>query len=92
MIFISTGGIRDKTAAETAQDFHRHGITAVELSGGAYSATLEADLRAMRKDLVFQVHNYFRRRRNRLSSTWPRSTGLFQREACSMCDRPCGWR
>lgn len=59
MIFVSTGGIRSKSAAETAADFLQHGIPAVELSGGAYSATQEADLLALRKDLALQVHNYF---------------------------------
>ncbi len=59
MIFISTGGIRAKSAAETAIDLYQHGIPAVELSGGAYSVTYEADLLALRKDLVLQVHNYF---------------------------------
>ena len=59
MIFISTGGVRTKTASETAIDLCQHGIPAVELSGGAYSSTYEADLLALRKDLVFQVHNYF---------------------------------
>ena len=59
MIFISTGGIRAKSAAETAMNLYQHSIPAVELSGGAYSVTYEADLLALRKDLVLQVHNYF---------------------------------
>jgi sugar phosphate isomerase/epimerase len=59
MIFISTGGIRATSAAETAMYFFQHGISGVELSGGAYSVTYEADLLALRKDLVLQVHNYF---------------------------------
>jgi sugar phosphate isomerase/epimerase len=59
MIFISTGGISAKSAAETATDLYQNGIPAVELSGGAYSATYETDLLALSKDLVFQVHNYF---------------------------------
>lgn len=59
MIYISTGGISAKTAAETATDLYEYGITAVELSGGAYSVTYETDLLALRKDLMFQIHNYF---------------------------------
>ena len=59
MIFISTGGIRDKSAAETAMSLSQHGIPAVELSGGAYSVNYETDLLAQRKDLVIQVHNFF---------------------------------
>jgi sugar phosphate isomerase/epimerase len=58
-VFISTGGIRAKTAAETARDFHEHGIRAVELSGGAYSATQEKDLLSLSSDILLQVHNYF---------------------------------
>jgi sugar phosphate isomerase/epimerase len=59
LIFASTGGIHNKPAAETARDFSQHGISAVELSGGTHSATQEADLVALRKNIVFQVHNYF---------------------------------
>jgi sugar phosphate isomerase/epimerase len=59
MIFVSTGGIRTKSAAETATSFCEHGIRSVELSGGAYSNNQEADLRVLCKDMAFQVHNYF---------------------------------
>jgi sugar phosphate isomerase/epimerase len=59
MIFVSTGGVRLKTAAETAAELRQHGILGVELSGGAHSSTQEADLIASHNDLVFQVHNYF---------------------------------
>jgi sugar phosphate isomerase/epimerase len=59
MIFVSTGGIRAKSAVETALDFFKHGIPAIELSGGAYSETYETDLIALSKELKFQVHNYY---------------------------------
>jgi sugar phosphate isomerase/epimerase len=59
MIFVSTGGVRDKSAAQTALDLSRQGIPAVELSGGAYSANFEVDLLNLRRELVLQVHNYF---------------------------------
>lgn len=59
MIFVSTGGVRARSAVETAMDFCQHGIPAIELSGGAHSVTQEADLLALRNDMVLQVHNYF---------------------------------
>ena len=59
MIYISTGGRRLKTAAETAMDFYSYGIAGVELSGGAFSATYQADLLALPQELTLQVHNYF---------------------------------
>ena len=59
MLFVSTGGRRLKSAAESAKDFHQLGISGVELSGGAYSSTCEADLLALPKDINLQVHNYF---------------------------------
>ena len=35
------------------------GINAIELSGGAFSATLLSDLQACGPDIHFQIHNYF---------------------------------
>ena len=59
MINISTGGFRGKTAAEVCIELLGEGIKYIELSGGAYSATLLNDLQALRSDIQFQVHNYF---------------------------------
>ncbi|MDB9357948.1 sugar phosphate isomerase/epimerase family protein [Nodularia spumigena] len=59
MIFISTGGIRHRSAATSARSFYDHGITAVELSGGVFSPTYETDLKSLAGDMVLQVHNYF---------------------------------
>lgn len=59
MIFVSTGGQRNKTATETALDYYSHGIANVELSGGVFSPTYESDLLALPGDMVLQVHNYF---------------------------------
>lgn len=59
MIFVSTGGIRHKSAAETAKEYFEHGILGVELSGGAFSSSYQKDLLALSQDLVMQVHNYF---------------------------------
>ena len=36
MIFVSTGGIKETTAYNTALTFIENGITGIELSGGAY--------------------------------------------------------
>lgn len=58
-VFISTGGIRAKSATETARDFFSHGISAVELSGGAFSATQKDEIFSLRNDVLLQVHNYF---------------------------------
>lgn len=59
MIFVSTGGLPTQSAADSAAEFVRHGIHAVELSGGAAAPGMEARLRSMRGDVTFQVHNYF---------------------------------
>lgn len=59
MIFISTGGRRDKSAFNTAMDFYRHGICHVELSGGLHSDEFRADLESTPDDLILQIHNYF---------------------------------
>lgn len=59
MIFVSTGGERNRKAAETALQYFDHGIQCVELSGGAYSPTWEADLAALPGGMHLQVHNYF---------------------------------
>lgn len=59
MIFVSTGGRRDQTAATTALEYYRRGIRDVELSGGAYSQSYESDLKALPEGVRLQVHNYF---------------------------------
>jgi sugar phosphate isomerase/epimerase len=59
MIFVSTGGVRKKTAAETARDYLLHGIFGVELSGGSFSSSYENDLLGLPNEAVLQVHNYF---------------------------------
>ena len=59
MIFLSTGGDQKQKATETALQYFDNGINCVELSGGKYSATCEADLVAMPPGMHLQVHNYF---------------------------------
>jgi sugar phosphate isomerase/epimerase len=59
MIFVSTGGERQQRAAETALQYFDRGIHCVELSGGTYSSTCDADLAALPGGMHLQVHNYF---------------------------------
>ena len=59
MIYVSTGGRRLDSAFETSKDFLDHGITSIELSGGAYSASYKKDLLSLSNEASFQVHNYF---------------------------------
>ena len=59
MIYVSTGGFREKTADEVSAELLSAGVKNVELSGGAYSATLLSDLKTLTPDVKFQVHNYF---------------------------------
>ena len=59
MIFISTGGRRDKSAIDTALNFYRQGIRHVELSGGLHSKEFLTELKTVPRDLILQIHNYF---------------------------------
>lgn len=59
MIYVSTGGFRDRTADEVANELLGLGINAIELSGGAYSPDLLDCLQSMKSDVQFQIHNYF---------------------------------
>jgi sugar phosphate isomerase/epimerase len=59
MIYISTGGFRGRTAAAVSSELLNAGTKSIELSGCDYSATLLADLQALRPEIHFQVHNYF---------------------------------
>lgn len=59
MIYVSTGGVRSKSAYEFALDLYRHQIKCVELSGGAYSDSIEDQLANSPGDLMLQIHNYY---------------------------------
>ena len=59
MIFLSTGGERHNTAAQTALRFFDNGIQHVELSGGAYSRCYQKELKGLPQEMVLQLHNYF---------------------------------
>jgi sugar phosphate isomerase/epimerase len=59
MIFVSTGGIRETTAFNTALTFIEHGIMGIELSGGAYEEIILSKYQKLLETAIFQVHNYF---------------------------------
>jgi sugar phosphate isomerase/epimerase len=59
MIFVSTGGIKDTTAYHTGLTFIEHGITGIELSGGAYEEIILSKYQKLLELASFQVHNYF---------------------------------
>ncbi len=59
MIFVSTGGISDKSAVKTAIEFYNHGILNIELSGGAYSDNYQEELSNLPDEITIQLHNYF---------------------------------
>ena len=59
MIYISTGGLNSQTGSSSAKELLDNGITAVELSGGLYSSTIEQDVLNISNKLKLQIHNYF---------------------------------
>jgi len=60
-IFVSTGGVRNKSATFTAKQMINHGIAAVELSGGAYEVDAELKVLSLDTDplVKIQIHNYY---------------------------------
>ena len=59
MIYISTGGERNKSAFKTATEFFREGVTNIELSGGKFTDNHLEKLKTLSSDCNFLVHNYF---------------------------------
>lgn len=59
MIYISTGGVKKKSAYEASQDFIRQGISAIELSGGLPDEGMMLKLSSLKGIASFQIHNYF---------------------------------
>jgi sugar phosphate isomerase/epimerase len=59
VILVSTAGLAGTTGVEAARKLLAAGITRVELSGGVYSETVLDDLRELRPEMSFHVHNYF---------------------------------
>ena len=59
VIYVSTGGFRDLTADAISAELSGAGITAIELSGGAFAPSLLSDLQVLAPNIRFQIHNYF---------------------------------
>ncbi len=59
MIYISTGGERKQSAAETASKLLSHSISSIELSGGKYEKEHLNKLIKLKSRSSFLVHNYF---------------------------------
>ncbi len=59
MIFISTGGRKDKTAYDVGIEFIASGIDILELSGGKYMPESINLLKELKKNSTLRIHNYF---------------------------------
>jgi sugar phosphate isomerase/epimerase len=59
MIYVSTGGIKNQPAWKTSEDFLKHGIKNIELSGGLSHSDNFKKLKQLKARVHFQVHNYF---------------------------------
>lgn len=59
MIYLSTGGFRDKTFAEVADLFDANKVKAFELSSGRYTENLMSDLSSVSERFSIALHNYF---------------------------------
>lgn len=59
MIFVSTGGVRNRSAWQTSLQFFEAGLQAIELSGGRPEQNQLIELKRLQSQVHFQVHNYF---------------------------------
>jgi len=59
MIYISTGGFRYQPAWKTCEDFLKHRVKCIELSGGLAHRNNIKKLKQLKTQIRFQVHNYF---------------------------------
>jgi sugar phosphate isomerase/epimerase len=59
MIFVSTGGVRKKSALDVALDYFQSGILNIELSGGQHDVDFDIKFQKITKYLNLQIHNYF---------------------------------
>lgn len=59
MVYVSTGYIRNMSAAQYALSLYSSGIKNIELSGGGHSDDYLSELRQLPSDLEFQIHNYY---------------------------------
>ena len=59
MIYVSTGGFKDQPAWVTSKLFKENNILNIELSGGIFCENQLTELKKIKNDLNFQIHNYF---------------------------------
>lgn len=59
MIYVSTGGFKDQPAWVTSKLFKKNNILNIELSGGVFYENQLSELKKIKNDLNFQIHNYF---------------------------------
>lgn len=59
MIYISTGGVKNRTAISFSKELLSYGVDKIELSGGVYSSNLLPELVALSSHVNFVIHNYF---------------------------------
>ena len=58
-IYISTGGFKSEPASKSVIKLINYGAKNIELSGGTYSPTNIKKLSFLKKEISFQIHNYF---------------------------------
>ncbi len=59
MILFSTGGWKDKTAFEATIYLKEMGINSIELSGGKPKESFLEELKSIKDNTLFAIHNYF---------------------------------
>ena len=59
MIYISTGGFKNKTAFESAKNLMENGIYNIELSGGKYDKDCQKNIKTISNNGNILIHNYF---------------------------------
>ena len=57
MIYISTGGVKNRTSVQFADELISNGIYDIELSGGKYSENILVELLSLSAKANFQIHN-----------------------------------
>jgi len=59
MIFVSTGGYKNEYPSKIVKELFNNGIRNIELSGGLFEEDLLKKLLKLKKEINFQLHNYF---------------------------------
>ncbi len=58
-IYVSTGGVKDRTCTDVATELSSQGFNSIELSGGAYDPQLEKSITSLKeRGLDITLHNY----------------------------------